>query len=175
MKPPVLSIVGKKGSRKSQVIEDLIVFLKERELRIGLIKHLAKDNVEIDQPEKDTSRYRKRGAETVVLSGRDQFAFFSNVPSERPLEELLMLFEDYDLVLLEGYFSDALPKIEIHRKDLGGPLSDGMKNVVAVLSDGDAAEDGRYFAMEQKGALFSWIENWTKAPVTRDAERILYV
>ena len=115
----LLSVVGRKGSGKSEVLEQLISILKGRGYRIGVIKHLARDDVEIDEPGKDTFRYRARGAETVVLSGRKRLALFSNLDGEIPLEALLKFFPDFDLVFLEGYFLDEIPKIEVHKEDLG--------------------------------------------------------
>ena len=90
--------------------------------------------MEIDQPGKDTWRYRQAGAETVVLSGRQQMAYFSNVMDETPLEKLLPLFEGFDLVLLEGYFLKEIPKLEIFQPEMGEPLTRGMENIFAVDS-----------------------------------------
>lgn len=156
MKPALLSVVGKKGSGKSRVIESLISLLKGRGRRIGLIKHLSKPGVEIDAPEKETSRYRKSGAETVVLSGQNQRAIFSDLTEETPLETLLSFFEGYDLVLLEGYFLDSVVKVEVHREELGEPLTRNMKNVLAVLSDDST---------DQIENLASWVEGWMEAQI----------
>ena len=149
--PMILSVVGKKGSGKSPVIENVIAHLKQRGYRIGLIKHLSRPGIEIELPEKDTSRYRKCGAETVILSGQKERAIFSDVEEETPLEKLLLFFEGYDLVLLEGYFLESVMKIEVHRAELGEPLTRNMKNVLAILSDA---------AADQTEALVSSIEDW---------------
>ncbi len=132
--PALLSIVGKKGSGKSAVIETLIRILKERGLRVGLIKHMAKENLEIDQPGKDTWRYRQAGAETVILSGRNQLAVFSTITEETPLEKLLPGFQGFDLVIMEGYFLKEVKKIEIYQSESGEPLTRGMENVFTVDS-----------------------------------------
>ena len=114
--PAVISIIGRKGSGKSEILEQLISLLKQRGLRIGVIKHLAREDFEIDQPEKDTYRYRTQGASKVMLSGRKRLAIFANLEEETPLQNLLVQFQEYDLVFLEGYFSDDFPKIEIHKE-----------------------------------------------------------
>ena len=158
MMPVVLSVIGRKGSGKSEVLETLIALLKEKGFRVGVIKHLAKDDMEIDDPEKDTFRYRMRGAETVMLAGNRRLAVFSNLSEEIPLEKLLNQFEGFDLVFLEGYFFDSIPKIEIYKKDLGEPLSRGMENVFAVCSDERSGVNAPHFPIHQLFSLVSLIE-----------------
>jgi molybdopterin-guanine dinucleotide biosynthesis adapter protein len=109
------SIIGKKGSGRSEVLEQLVLLLKQKGYRVGVIKHLAKDDIEIDQPEKDTYRYRMQGAETVMLAGRKRLAVFSNLNEEIPLNQLLHLFEDFDVVLLEGYMQNDIYKFEVYQ------------------------------------------------------------
>ncbi len=163
MKPALLSVVGRKGCGKSKVIEILIADFKMRGYRIGLIKHLAKAGAEIDQPGKDTYRYRKCGAETVVLSGQIQMALFSDVAQEMPLEKILLFFEGCDLVLLEGYYLESVVKVEVHRTGMGNFLTQGMDNVLAVVSDSVTSSLAMHFAHEQIAGLASRVEAWIKS------------
>lgn len=156
MRPAVLSVVGRKGSGRSGVIEGLISNLKTRGLRIGLIKHLSRPGVEIDQPGKDTYRYRQCGAQTVILSGQSHLAVFSDLAEETPLEQLLPLFKDYDLVLLEGYFLESIMKIEVHREELGSPLTQKMENVLSMISSTEH---------HQISNLASLVEEWMKGEI----------
>ena len=117
--PCVLSIVGKKGLGKSSVLESLITLLTQKGFRVGVIKYLARDDFEIDQPGKDTFRYREQGASKVILSGRKRLALFSNIEKETPVEDLLSHFLDYDIVFLEGYLLKEIPRIEIQQA-MGG-------------------------------------------------------
>lgn len=117
-RPVLFSVVGKKGAGKSEVLERLIDILTQRKFRVGVIKYLARDDFEIDEPGKDTFRYRLRGAETVILSGRRRLAVFSNVQEEMSLNRLLTFFEDFDLVFLEGYSLKGMPKIEVQHKEM---------------------------------------------------------
>lgn len=115
MKPFVISIVGRKGSGKSEVLASLIAELRKRNLRVGVIKHLAREDVEIDEPGKDTFEYRMKGAEKVMLAGKKRLAVFANLERETPLLELLQQFSDFHLVFLEGYFYEGVLKIELDR------------------------------------------------------------
>ena len=155
----LLSVVGKKGSGKSEILEKLIAYLNQRGFRIGVLKHLARDDFEIDEPGKDTYRYRSQGARTVVLSGRKRLAVFSNLSEEIPMEELLSFFRDFDLVFLEGYFQDEFPKIEVHRKDLGERLlTERVKNVLAVVSNQTGEGGPAHFSFDEIEGLANFIE-----------------
>lgn len=155
----LLSIIGKKGSGKSEILERLIALLSQRGFRVGVIKHLAREDIEIDEPGKDSYRYRSQGAETVILSGRRRLALFSNLGEEIPLEGLLSFFRDFDLVFLEGYFQDEFPKIEVHRKELGERLlTERVKNVLAVVSNGVRGDEPPHFSFDGLHQLALFIE-----------------
>lgn len=157
--PVIVSIVGKKGSGKVAVLEALIVLLTSRGFRVGVLKHIARKDVEIDEPGRDTFRYRMSGAEKVVLAGRKRLAIFANLTEETPVEELLFLFKGFDLVLLEGYLPDDFLKIEVHKKELGDfLLTERVKNVVAICSDGEGRCDVPSFAFDELHRLADLIE-----------------
>lgn len=114
--PVLFSILGKKGAGKSEVLKNLIRRLSQKGLRVGVVKRLARPDLEIDEPGKDTYHYRMQGAETVILSGRRRLAVFKNLHEETPLGELLSHYKDFDLVFLEGYELGGVQKIEIQNK-----------------------------------------------------------
>ena len=157
MKPVLLSLVGRKGAGKSEVLEALIALLKEKGLRIGVMKHLAREDFEIDQPGKDTYRYRMQGAETVMLLGRKRRAIFSDFPVESDWEENLKIFEGFDLVFLEGYFLKAIPMVEVYKQGAGDPLLAKMENVFAVCSDIPTGIPVPHFSQGQLEGLASLI------------------
>lgn len=115
--PVLFSIRGRKGAGKSEVLEHLIGRLTQKGFRVGVVKRLARPDLEIDEPGKDTFRYRMQGAGTVILSGRRRLAIFKNLPEETPLEELLCHYEGFDFVFLEGYELEGIPKIDVQNKE----------------------------------------------------------
>lgn len=130
MTPRIYCIAGKKGSGKAQVLESVIAGLKERGRRVGVIKHMARPDGEIDEPGRDTFRYRMNGAETVILSGPKRLAIFSNTAAEVPAEEMLGFFESYDVVFLEGYRLDAYPVIEVTPAEQPEPAAAGIVSFI---------------------------------------------
>ena len=113
--PPVVSIVGKSDSGKTTLIEKLIPRLRQRGLRIGIVKH-AHHGFEIDQSGKDSDRYRQAGADTTVVASPGQIAMLKNLSGEH-LGDLLPLFHDVDLLITEGFKRETAPKIEVFRAE----------------------------------------------------------
>ncbi len=154
-----LSIVGRKGSGKSDVLSELISHLSAKGFRVGVLKRLTREDVEIDEPGTDTYQYRTGGAETVVLAGKKRLALFSNLHEEIPLKNLFQFFEGFDLVFLEGYVQNEFPKIEIHKKELGELLlTEQVKNVIAICSDGEKRAGVPHFLLNELNQLASLIE-----------------
>lgn len=140
---PVLGFAAFSGTGKTTLLRRLIPALRERGLRLGLIKH-AHHSFDVDEPGKDSYELRKAGAERVLLGSRRRLALMvERAQDEEPeLDELLRSFpdEDLDLILVEGFKHQAYPKIELHRPDRGRPLiAPGDPHVLAVASDAPVA------------------------------------
>ncbi len=70
---PIISIVGKKNSGKTTLIEKIIPELTKRGYKVGAIKHDVHE-FEIDHEGKDTWRMTKAGADTVVIASDKKLA-----------------------------------------------------------------------------------------------------
>ncbi len=137
-----LGFVGHSGSGKTTLIERLIYRFTGEGLVVGAIKHDA-HRFEIDYPGKDSYRMKHAGAKRVVISSSDRLAMVEDKENEAPLEELMDMFLDCDLVFIEGYRLGNVPKIEVHRRNVSEDylIESGVSNIVLVVTD----EPGRYF------------------------------
>jgi len=131
---PVVSFVGRSGVGKTTALERVIRELKRRGLRIGTIKHDAHD-FEMDRPGKDSWRHGQAGSEVVVISGPHKMAMIRKLERELPLDALLPLMGDLDLVLTEGYKRGDRPKIEVSRREWGSELLCEAEELVALMCD----------------------------------------
>lgn len=134
-----VAFVAKSGSGKTTLLEKVIPRLKDRGYRVGVIKHDA-HRFEIDRPGKDSYRLTAAGADTMVISSPEKLAMVKTHAASPPVESLLAeYFTDMDIVLVEGFKSSALPKIEVHRAERGtGLLCRGKEHdpmLLAVASD----------------------------------------
>jgi molybdopterin-guanine dinucleotide biosynthesis protein B len=127
-----LSIAGWSGSGKTTLITALIPILRRRGLTVSTIKHAHHDLL-LDQPGKDSFRHAAAGAEEVILAAGSRYALFSQAPAGLP--DLLARLAPVDLVLVEGFKHETLPKLEVYRPSLGKtPLWPNIP-VLAVAAD----------------------------------------
>ena len=132
---PYVSFSAKSGTGKTTYLEKLIACLKERGLRIALIKHDA-HGFEIDQPGKDSYRLRKSGVDTMILGGPEQTVQMRvHTAGEPSLKQLLSEIHDVDLILIEGYKFGSQPKIQLLRKGYGETPVGNLENTIAYVAD----------------------------------------
>ena len=139
----VFGFAGYSGSGKTTLIEQLIPRLRERGLRVSLLKH-AHHAFDVDQPGKDSYRHRQAGAGEVLIASSQRWVMMHELRGapEPSLTELLTRFSACDLVLVEGYKHAPIAKLEVYRPALGKPLLHPLdRHIVAVASDGDVATD----------------------------------
>lgn len=132
----VLSVAGYSGSGKTHFIEKLVRSLCEKGYRVFTVKHDV-HGFDIDIPGKDSYRHRKAGAKRVLISSPERFALIEEREGEMDIQDLVDRYcRDADVVITEGYKRGPYPKIELHRRDAGKPLSciDDEK-LLAVFSD----------------------------------------
>ena len=140
-KKPVLGIAAFSGTGKTTLLTQLLPLLGARGLRVGMIKH-AHHSFEIDTPGKDSYELRKAGAAQMLIASARRWALMvdhGNLGEPRLPQALARLDQDsLDLILVEGFKTEPIPKIELHRPSLGKPaIYPGDETVVAVATDGD--------------------------------------
>jgi molybdopterin-guanine dinucleotide biosynthesis protein B len=133
----VIGIAGYSGSGKTTLIEKLIPLLVREGMRVSLIKH-AHHEFDVDQPGKDSWRHRHAGCAEVLISSSKRWALMHELrgTAEPGLQDQLRHLSPCDLVIVEGYKNEAIPKVEVHRRDGHTPvLYPTDPQVVAVATD----------------------------------------
>ncbi len=133
----IIGFAGWSGSGKTTLIEQMISLLEARGLVVSLIKH-AHHDFEIDHPGKDSHRHRHAGCREVLITSANRWAVMHELRGrpELSLNEALSQLSPCDLVLVEGFKREPIPKIEIYREEIGKPLLfPEDPHVVAVASD----------------------------------------
>ncbi|MEI9829315.1 molybdopterin-guanine dinucleotide biosynthesis protein MobB [Enterobacter sp. E12] len=136
----VLAISAWSGTGKTTLLKKLIPALCARGIRPGLIKH-THHNMDVDKPGKDSYELRKAGAAQTMVASNQRWALMTETPGEAPLDLAYLVSRmDHsmlDLVLVEGFKHEAVPKILLFRSDAGHNISELTldEHVIAVASD----------------------------------------
>lgn len=133
----IFGFAGYSGSGKTTLIEKLIPLFAARNLKVSLIKH-AHHTFDIDQPGKDSYRHRHAGCTEVLVTSSRRWALMHELRGapEPGLTEQIERLSPCDLLLVEGFKHERIPKLEVYRQEVGESLlhpHDG--NIVAVASD----------------------------------------
>ncbi len=123
MKAKVIAIVGSKSSGKTTTIEVLTKELTKRGYNIATVKHITEPNFTIDREGKDTWRFAKSGAKTIVSVAFGEIATIEkNDEKNFSLKKILKKCGDNDIVFLEGFRQfiskeKAVPKIVVVKSE----------------------------------------------------------
>lgn len=162
MKIKALSFVAKSGTGKTTLLEKVIRELKDRDYRVGVIKHDA-HRFNIDHPGKDSFRLTAAGADTMLIASPEKLALIKQHPVSPPLDELLATyFSDVDIVLTEGFKKSGLPKIEINRRERSATLicrgEEHDPTLIAVASDQSLEVDVPLLDLNDTSAIADFVE-----------------
>jgi molybdopterin-guanine dinucleotide biosynthesis protein B len=114
MKRFAVAFTGPSGSGKTTLVEKLAkVLIKKRE--VAIIKHDPKDKAIFDKEGKDSYKFSQIGAEVVVASST-RTTYFSK--RDKDLDEIIRMFNDFDILLVEGLKTLPLPRIAIFRNTI---------------------------------------------------------
>ncbi len=170
--PPVVAIVGRANSGKTTFIEKLVGELKSRGYRVATIKHTP-HGMDFGDRGRDSWRHVQAGSEATAVSSPDRVVLVKPVKQDITLDEVVrFLGEDYDIVLAEGFKQSSAPKIEVHRREAGPPLS-AVKKRIAIVTDETLESDARQFSLSDTRGIADLLE---KGFIQPQRERIsLYV
>lgn len=136
--PPVIAIVGWKNSGKTTLVTKLITEFVRRGLKVASLKH-AHHIFEIDHPGTDSFRHREAGASAVGVVSARRIALIREIEESKApaFDELIASLGPADLVIVEGYKSLPLRKIEVRRRESNrdGDLAPVDPNVLAIAAD----------------------------------------
>jgi molybdopterin-guanine dinucleotide biosynthesis protein B len=133
----IFGFAGYSGSGKTTLIEQLIPLLTTHGLKVSLIKH-AHHTFDVDTPGKDSYRHRHAGCAEVLVTSSRRWVLMHELrgAAEPDLNEQIMHLSPCDLLLVEGFKHEPIPKIEVYREVVGEPLLHPHdRNIVAVASD----------------------------------------
>lgn len=151
---PVLGFAAYSGTGKTTLLKQIIPLLKQKGLRVGIIKH-AHHNFDIDHPGKDSYELRKSGADTMLIASSKRWALMVENENDDSDPSLLSLIEQIDtdsvdLILVEGFKHEFFPKIELRREQLNKDfLYPEDASIIAIATDSPLTGNRKYRDINQ--------------------------
>jgi molybdopterin-guanine dinucleotide biosynthesis protein B len=167
MQKKVFGLTGLSGSGKTTLIAQLVEWFVQRGLKVSALKH-THHGFDLDTPGKDSWRMREAGAQEVFLVSNRRLVLLQEFRDreEPTVEELIARLEPCDLVLVEGYKRDPLPKIEVHRPSLENPpVWPTNPSVVAVATDGPIETPLPVLDLNDAAAIAAFIARYLELKV----------
>lgn len=138
-KPAVVAISGVKNSGKTWLIAAMLPHLNAAGVRTAVIKHDG-HSFDADTPGTDTARHLSAGACGTAVFDGEKFQLVRPAPVTEA--DLIPLFPDAELILLEGFKHSAWPKLELVRRgNSDRPVCDPA-TLLALVTDLDIAPPG---------------------------------
>lgn len=152
---PLLAIAAWSGTGKTTLLKRLI----------PLIKHTHHD-MDVDKPGKDSYELRKAGAAQTIVASEQRWALMTETP-EKPELDLTWLISrmdasKLDLVLVEGFKHEPVPKILLFRQNSGHRVEELVidEHTIAVASDVSIATSLPLLDLNDVPQIATFIVSW---------------
>ncbi|KUK81204.1 MAG: Molybdopterin-guanine dinucleotide biosynthesis protein [Pelotomaculum thermopropionicum] len=156
---PAVGLTGFSGSGKTTLLEKLIVELKHRGYRVGVIKH-THHRLDFDREGKDSWRHTRAGADVVALAAPGGVTLVRKFDSDPEPDEVLAMIGGVDLIIIEGYKRGRWPKIEVFRRGMTERPAVPEEELLAVVSDEVSSGNGiPHFDLDDVPAVADLIES----------------
>jgi len=140
----ILSIIGRKNAGKTTLAVALAAEFARKGRKVMAIKH-GSHPADIDREGTDSYRlYHEGKAERVLLATPRQRVIIEKSPDDTdPITLARRYFQGADLVLVEGFHTAPIPKIEVFRREVGNapiytPTAADAERWVAIVTDDEA-------------------------------------
>ncbi len=160
-----VAFTGPSNSGKTTLILKVArKLIHEHDMEVAIIKHDPKDKARFDTPGKDSYKFTDTGAKVVVTSP-NKTTYFSSKHQE--FEEIVDMFGEVDIVLVEGLKNLPLPRISIFRNKIDEEYFPYM-NALAIdesidLNTYTLPEDVSVLDLNNEEDVITWILNNAKA------------
>jgi len=154
-----VAFTGPSNSGKTTLILKVArKLIHEHSLEVAIIKHDPKDKAHFDVEGKDSYKFSDTGAEVIVTS-HQRTTYFSKRHSE--LEDMIRLFNDFDVLLVEGLKSLPLPRISVFRNEIDAdyiPYMDALAIDHSInTKDYDLSESMNILDLNNTDEIVQWI------------------
>ena len=154
-----IAFTGPSNSGKTTLILKVArKLINEHKKRVAIIKHDPGDKARFDVVGKDSYKFSDTGAEVIVTSP-NRTTYFSK--QNKDLDEMIRLFDKFDILLVEGLKNLPLPRISVFRGSLDSdyfPYMDALAIDKSInIDDYDLSNDIDILNLNDPNEVISWI------------------
>ncbi|MDA8441842.1 MAG: molybdopterin-guanine dinucleotide biosynthesis protein B [Peptococcaceae bacterium] len=155
---PVVSFVaGKSNVGKTTLLEKVIKEFKCRGYKVAVLKHDV-HWFDLYPTGKDEWRYSQSGSQIVVTSSLNKIVYTEHVTHELSVDEVIKRISGVDIILVEGYKLERLPKVEIYRQEVCDKLFCSENELLAVVTDIQLPVCVPQFSLSDASGIVSFLE-----------------
>ncbi|WP_373070966.1 molybdopterin-guanine dinucleotide biosynthesis protein B [Sulfurimonas sp.] len=154
-----VAFTGPSNSGKTTLILKVArKLIYEHKKEVAIIKHDPGDKARFDVEGKDSYKFSDTGAEVIVTSPT-RTTYFSH--RQKELDEMIRLFDKFDILLVEGLKNLPLPRIAVFRNSLDTdyfPYMDALAIDESIDSDAyDIPKNVSMLDLNDPEDVISWI------------------
>lgn len=142
--PVVFAISGYKNSGKTTLTVKLVEKLTEKGYRVATIKHDGHD-FEPDVPGTDSYRHRQAGAYGCAVFSDNRWMVVKAQPENNELriteKDLIQMFPEADIILLEGFKNSRWPKYFCRYPDSIPDEAQVLSQILSLLSENEQGQE----------------------------------
>jgi len=157
MKNLAIAFSGPSNSGKTSLIVKISNLLRETH-QIAIVKHDPGDKATFDQNGKDSWKFAQTGAEVLVASPTRTTLFSQK---RKDLDEIIRLFNEFDLMIVEGLKTLPLPRVSIFRNKIDESYFE-YSNAIAIdnsidLNNYNIPKDIEILDLNDTDSIVKWI------------------
>lgn len=168
----MLSVTSYSGVGKTTLIENIVKLLTSRGYKVGTIKHTCHD-FDVDCEGKDSYKHRKAGSSKVCVVSKNRVSFIEERSEEKNLKDIVKLYSDMDLIIIEGYKKYKFKKLEIIRSDKYNDIISDKEDLIGIVSDLDHQVDVVKFNLDDYINISNFIGKCIKNDILNINEDVL--
>jgi len=154
-----VAFTGPSNSGKTTLILKVArKLIHEHGKEVAIIKHDPSDKARFDVVGKDSYKFSDTGAEVIVTSP-NRTTYFSK--KNKDIDEMIRLFDKFDILLVEGLKNLPLPRISVFRESLDSdyfPFMDALAIDDSVhVENYDMPKDVDILDLNNPDEIISWI------------------
>ncbi|MCD6432809.1 MAG: molybdopterin-guanine dinucleotide biosynthesis protein B [Sulfurimonas sp.] len=154
-----VAFTGPSNSGKTTLILKVArKLINEYKKEVAIVKHDPGDKARFDVVGKDSYKFSDTGAEVIVTSPQ-RTTYFSR--KNKDIDEMIRLFDKFDILLVEGLKHLPLPRISVFRNSLDSDYFPYM-NALAIddsvnVQEYDMPSDVDILDLNNPDEIISWI------------------